>query len=752
VLALTVTGADDLVLVASTNGAGFPTTAGSFSPAYNGGTQDLVVSKLSADGRRLLGSTHLGGGSDETLGDVAVDAAGRIMVAGTTYSFNFPATAGALDRTRDGLLDGFVTCFAPDLAALAWSTLLGGQSTEIILDLALARNGEPVLLGTTGSPDFPVSAGAFQPTFVPGNGFLTRLQADGAAVVASTFLLRLNLSDTAAQLAMDAADNPYVMGSTFDSITPTPGCMAAGGEVFVAKFDAPLRRQLLLARTDLRLGLGVHAFEVDECESLHIAGVSYGGIPIVNPLPNSPTTFPPGSSVSRMFSLTLDARLARWTFGSYFGTLGHFHSGRARFDKQGRLYANSCVLNGAGFPTTPGAYATTTRNGPNRKDVVAYVIDQGTGPGPAVRAATPAVAPGCAPYAVSFANASTGSARFTWSFGDGSAPDTARAPRHTFAQPGTYRVRLVAYGRGTGCSRNDTATAQMLVSAPVAAGLPRAVVLCGSQATVDAGNPGASYQWSTGVSTRTLAITQPGRYRVRIHNGACTVLDSVDVRRLPPPALGPEQGLCPGGTLTLRPTAEPGSAFRWNTGALTPTLLVTQPGRYSVHITTNGCTVRDSVVVRAVAPLQLGPDTLVCAQAVVRLAPRGVAAGSTFQWSTGETAPAIAVQTPGTYSVRVTTSGCTQTLTRRIETASTELPPNIITPNHDGANDTFRPTAVLSGTRLWVYNRWGREVYHSDNYANEWSAPGLPAGNYFYRLVNEGLCEKQLKGWLEIVR
>lgn len=753
VLALAVTGADDLVLVASTNGAGFPTTAGSFSPVYNGGLQDLVVSKLSADGRQLLGSTYLGGSSDETFADVAVDAAGRIVVAGTTYSFNFPTTAGAFDRTRNGLLDGFVTCFAPDLTALAWSTLLGGQVNEIINDLALDSNGAPLLLGTTSSPDFPVSAGAFRPIYVPNtnSGFLTRLRADGSAVVASTFLFRDNLSGTAPHLALDAADNPYVLAATFDALAPTPGCLAAGGEVFVAKFDPSLQRQLLLARTELRFGLGVNAFEVDECENVHIAGVSYDNIPIVNPLPNSPTTITPNSSIARMFSLTLDARLARWTFGSFFGSLGHAH-GRARFDKQGRLYANACVINGAGFPTTPGAYAATTRSGNARKDVVAYVLDQGTGPGPVVRAGAPAVPPGCAPYQVALANASRGSTRFRWFFGDGTPPDTARTPQHTYSQPGTYQIRLVAYGRGTGCSRNDTATAQVQVSAPVAAVLPRAVVLCGSQVTVDAGNPGASYQWSTGASTRTLNITQPGRYRVRIQNGGCAVRDSVDVRRLPLPALGPEQPLCPGSPLTLRPNAEPGSAFRWNTGALTPTLLVTQPGRYSVQITANGCTVRDSVLVRAVARPQLGPDTLVCSNAAVLLAPRGVAANSTFQWSTGETTPAITVQTPGTYSVRVTTAGCTQTLNRLIGTAPTELPPNIITPNHDGANDTFRPTAALPGTRLWVYNRWGREVYHSDNYANEWSAPGLPAGEYFYRLVNERLCEKQLKGWLHIVR
>ncbi|MFC7671378.1 hypothetical protein ACFQT0_31200 [Hymenobacter humi] len=96
-----------------------------------------------------------------------MDAAGRIVVAGTTYSFNFPTTAGAFDRTRNGLLDGFVTCFAPDLTALAWSTLLGGQVNEIINDLALDSNGAPCCWAPRPVPIFPFRRVLFGPLTCP---------------------------------------------------------------------------------------------------------------------------------------------------------------------------------------------------------------------------------------------------------------------------------------------------------------------------------------------------------------------------------------------------------------------------------------------------------------------------------------------------------------------------------------------------------------------------------------------------------
>lgn len=50
---------------------------------------------------------------------------------------------------------------------------------------------------------------------------------------------------------------------------------------------------------------------------------------------------------------------------------------------------------------------------------------------------------GCAPYEAVFENESQGGADFLWEFGDGTT-STEQNPRHTYLQPGTYRVRMTA--------------------------------------------------------------------------------------------------------------------------------------------------------------------------------------------------------------------------------------------------------------------------------------------------------------------
>lgn len=61
--------------------------------------------------------------------------------------------------------------------------------------------------------------------------------------------------------------------------------------------------------------------------------------------------------------------------------------------------------------------------------------------------------------------------------------------------------------------------------------------------------------------------------------------------------------------------------------------------------------------------------------------------------------------------------------------------PNIFTPNGDGYNDIFRIEGLHLGMwRLRVYNRWGRQVYGSEGYKNDWDGGGLSEGVYFYEL------------------
>ena len=95
-------------------------------------------------------------------------------------------------------------------------------------------------------------------------------------------------------------------------------------------------------------------------------------------------------------------------------------------------------------------------------------------------------------------------------------------------------------------------------------------------------------------------------------------------------------------------------------------------------------------------------------------------------------------------------SGCDTTFTTSIEVVPVELKiPNIFTPNGDGCNDYFEigyknghPINDLNvyflSHKLVIFNRWGRIVYESTNYQNDWDGGNLPDGTYFYVLDCKG--------------
>ncbi len=111
---------------------------------------------------------------------------------------------------------------------------------------------------------------------------------------------------------------------------------------------------------------------------------------------------------------------------------------------------------------------------------------------------------------------------------------------------------------------------------------------------------------------------------------------------------------------------------------------------------------------------------------------------------------------PGRYTFLFTNSnGCTATVNIDVFSAETTVP-NIITPNGDGKNDVLE-IANLSfypGSQLVIFNRWGNEVYRSENYQNNWSGSGLADGTYYYLLNRKELSGKYtaFKGWIYLKR
>ncbi len=172
----------------------------------------------------LAFSTYLGGSSSDSGEAVAVDAVGHALVTGTTSSVNFPAV-GSLPPSVRGSNDVFVTKFFGDGSALIYSTYFGGSDFETGFDIAVDAAGNAYLTGLTFSPDFPM-LNAVQPTR---NGrsdaFVTKLNPTGSAFVFSTYLGGSGNENLGeGSVAIDAAANVYVTGRTESNNFPTtPG-------------------------------------------------------------------------------------------------------------------------------------------------------------------------------------------------------------------------------------------------------------------------------------------------------------------------------------------------------------------------------------------------------------------------------------------------------------------------------------------------------------------------------------------------
>jgi gliding motility-associated-like protein len=84
--------------------------------------------------------------------------------------------------------------------------------------------------------------------------------------------------------------------------------------------------------------------------------------------------------------------------------------------------------------------------------------------------------------------------------------------------------------------------------------------------------------------------------------------------------------------------------------------------------------------------------------------------------------------------------------------------PNILTPNGDNINDKFEIGALIIGggyteTQVIIYNRWGKKVYESTNYQNDFDGKGLPDGVYFVTIKAKGILKDvEYKSSLQILR
>ena len=232
---------------------------------------------------------------------------------------------------------------------------------------------------------------------------------------------------------------------------------------------------------------------------------------------------------------------------------------------------------------------------------------------------------------------------------------------------GNYSV-TVNVGICTGSSQIVPITVNALPSTTITAS---ATALCpGATATLSVPTA-ATYIWSNGANTPSIATATPGSYSVTVTNAAgCTATSApvaITAATVPTVSVTPNGpvSFCTGGNVVLNSTASAGTTYLWSNGATTPNITATASGVYFVTVTNAaGCQASsNNIVVSAqqtftASATALSPTT-VCAGTPVTLV---ASPGSSYLWSNGATTQGVNVTAGGPITVTVTNaSGCTGT-------------------------------------------------------------------------------------------
>jgi PKD repeat protein len=234
-----------------TRSTNFPTTEyqRKINQSENGGAVDAFVTKFEPDGKSLNYSTYLGGVNDDVGNGIAVAPDGTVILTGYTISPNFPIEKPFQPVKSNSYpdADAFVTSIYPNGSALRYSSFLGGNMTDVGQAITMNDSSLAVVVGYTGSIDFPNTSGAYSTTHSPGytnyDAFVTGVNFDGTtSSLAFSSYLGGTGKDQAYGVALNGPGEIFVTGLTDSSNFPNENALATinqgNQDAFVTKMNA----------------------------------------------------------------------------------------------------------------------------------------------------------------------------------------------------------------------------------------------------------------------------------------------------------------------------------------------------------------------------------------------------------------------------------------------------------------------------------------------------------------------------------
>ncbi|MEN9950213.1 MAG: hypothetical protein RLY85_965 [Bacteroidota bacterium] len=741
---------NNVIIACSSNSGDFPTK--NASQAALGGLQDGVIVKMSPDLSNVIYSTYLGGGGEDAAFVLALNPLdNNIYAAGATMSNDFPGTkTGTIGQSLQGGIDGFVAILSPT-GNLIKSTYLGTSFTDIVYGIQFDQKGFPYVMGISlGS--WPVRNAIFNN---PGSKqFISKMQTDLSDYVYSTVYgtnaLVPNISPVA--FLVDRCENVYVSGwggklnlcsqNPFDVKTIGPAGMPLAGVpiqnytdnkdfyFFVLERDA--RSQLYGAYFGQRGGEGDHVdggtSRFDKKGAIYQAiCANCGGSNICPSDPiRAPLKIAPGASVAPVNG-------ALGTGGAGECNLFAF---KIDFELDGVKAGVLSSINGVPYDTV-----------------------------------------GCLPLTVDFQDTLELGERYIWDYGDGSPKDTTvdAISRHEFKAAGTFRVMLIVENQDR-CIPRDTSYQEIIVRTDKVE-LKTDVLKVGACTSLEyelqnfsvapAGKTFGpnSFEWDFGdKSPRQISgpggvrhtFPAVGTYPVRLYlrdNAFCNTDDYVDLRVSVTPLLRAsfvvDSITCFPNKVTFKNNSLGGKTFVWDFGFGNPAVTATGfdpgkisfpgPGDYAVRLTAfdnSTCNPVDDTLITVRVRPKPGATFSFLPNPPVENTPTQFTNLSTgasrYLWYYGDGGVSSArdtihqYQKTDTYNaslVAYNIYGCSDTAVRVVSAIVNPIVgvPTAFTPNNDGVNDVVKVRGFGIDQMVFrIYNRWGQEVFVSQNPEYGW--------------------------------
>jgi hypothetical protein len=152
--AIAVDSAGNATLTGYTQSSDFPVMK-PFQGKFGGGSNDVFITQLSADGSALVFSTYFGGAAGDFGRGLALDSARNVYLTGYTESNNFPTRDAIQPAYAGGTADAFAAKLNFAGLTLFYSTFLGGSAYERGRGIAVDSTGSVYVSGRTESRNFP---------------------------------------------------------------------------------------------------------------------------------------------------------------------------------------------------------------------------------------------------------------------------------------------------------------------------------------------------------------------------------------------------------------------------------------------------------------------------------------------------------------------------------------------------------------------------------------------------------------------